>query len=370
MLYYKNIKIIITSFILLIMSGCAAKQQVTEELPGNYVSVIAEGTADIKEAGMSEATDRAYIDAQRKAIEKALGKMYSARTVVDSGRFIEQTIMADVKGYIRKWEKVAGPEAQDYPGTSEKIVWVKIQAEVGLDKLKEDTFALEEMQKRLGRPDIAVIVKNNHSRQVISNKLSENKFTVRDIGTALNDPVGTANENNVELIIDGKVTAKSAGKIMKGVDMISYQSDVTLKAVNVADGEVIAQAAGHGAFPHIEEESGKAGAVRKATEIAMDKLTEQMLAAWENILNNGSGIYLKIKGITLNNESDFKSVMTRYLRGVKEVHSKDFKSGIFTYKIMYLGNAKQLAKEISSIKGRFNVNVTGYKANTVEAEVK
>ena len=72
----------------------------------NYITIFSEGTADIMEAGIAEATDRAYLDAQHKAIEKALGKLYSARTVVESGLFISQTVMANVKGYIRKWEKL------------------------------------------------------------------------------------------------------------------------------------------------------------------------------------------------------------------------------------------------------------------------
>lgn len=357
--------------IILSAVSCAPKKQITVMPSGNYIIVIAEGIADIREAGLSEATDRAYLDAQHKAVENALGKLYSARTVVESGRFIEQRVLADVKGYIRKWKKIAGPEAQDFPGTKDKIVWVKIEAEVGLDKLKDDTLALEEIQIRLGRPDISVIVKNEHASQIIISKLKQKKFTVREPISLEEAALGGGHSaENIDLIIDGVVEARSAGEIMEGVKMKSYQSDVTLKAINVSDGEVIATSSEHGAYPHIEDETGKAGAIKKATERAMDILIEKMLKAWEDVLNNGNNLYLKVKGLSLDRESDFKRILHRYLRGVKEIHSKGFKNNIMTYKVMYLGNSQNMAKDLSLIKGDFKVVVNSYKMNIVEVELR
>ncbi|MFC2061328.1 hypothetical protein ACFLUV_02340 [Elusimicrobiota bacterium] len=355
--------------VLLLGYGCSAKQGAGIS-PENNITVESEGMADVRESGISAATDRAYSDAQHKAIEKALGRLYSAKTVVEAGRFIEQKVMANVKGYIRTWEKVAGPEVQDFPGTTEKVVWVKIKAEIGLDKLKDDTLALDEIQQRLGRPDIAIVLNDPQARQVISSALKENNFIVKDIGTNIQNPLETAAENDVEIVIDGSVTAESAGSVMKNSSMKSYQSDITLKSINVADGEVISQSSAHAAFPHIEDASGKAGAVKKASETASPKLVEDLLSAWENVLNNGSGLYLKVKGLTISKESDFKRILERYLRGAREIYSKGLKEGTFTYKIMYLGNGRALAKELDSVKGKFNIEVKGYSVNTVEAEVK
>ncbi len=371
---FKNVKFFIFIFFAVLFSGCAAKK-ITVSVPPSqsseeFITVIAEGTADIRAARISEATDRAYLDAQRKAIETALGKIYSAKTVVEAGRFIEQTVMANVKGYIREWTKIAGPEVQDFPGITDKIIWVKIRAEVGKDKLKEDTLALEEIQKRLGRPDIAVLVENIYSSKVINSKLKEKKFTVRDLDIGTSDPVEIALKNKVEIIIEGKVSSSKAGEIMKGLNMKSYQSNVVLKAVNTSNGEILSQSSAHAAFPHIDDESGISGAIEKATESACDKLIEKLLAAWEDILNNGNNLSLKIKGILLGNESDFRLILNRYLRGLKEIHSKGFKEGVFTYKLKYLGDAKQLAKELNSIESKFNIEVTGYGVNTVEAEVR
>lgn len=367
-------KIFFISFVLLatmISISDARKKSKKKKSKNDYTLVVAEGTGDIREAGVSEAADRAYLDAQRKAIETALGKMYSAKTVVEAGRFIDQTIMSNIEGYIKKWSKIAGPEIQEFPGIEDKIVWVKIEAQVGKNKLKEDTMALEEIQRRLGRPDIAIIIENSYAGKVLSNKLKEKKFNVREISKEDNeDPVEVAVENEIEIIIDGEVSASSAGNIMKGVAMKSFQSDVVFKAINTSDGAVLSQTSGHGAYPHINDEAGKAGAIEKAAETAAENLSQQILSGWEDVLNNGNNLYLRVAGISLEDESDLKMVFNRYLRGLKEVHSKGFKNGIFTYKLKYLGDAKQLAKELSGVKSKFNVKITGYRVNTVEVEIK
>jgi len=369
----KTMKYLVLFMFLAQVSGCGGKKQIDTdpvEDAADAILVTAEGTADIGNAGLAEATDRAYLDAQRKAIETALGKMYSAKTVVDAGRFIEQTIMAKAEGYIRKWSKLAGPDVQDYPGITEKIVWVKIQASVGKNKLKEDTFALEEMQKKLGRPDVAVVIPNAHAAKVIESKLKEKEFTVRDLSSTEKDPVEAAQEEGVEIIIDGKAEVSGAGQIMAGVNMKSFQSDIIIKAINTSDGELLAQSSAHGAYPHINEESGKAGAAERAARVASDEMLEKLLAAWEDVLNNGSNLYLKVEGLTLEKESDFRMILKRSLRGLKEIHSKGLADGVFTYKLMYLGDGKQLAKELGNIESKFSLVITGYRVNTVSAEVK
>lgn len=334
---------------------------------GEIIEVVAEGFADIRESGFSDAVDRAYLDAQHKAVETALGKVYSARTVVEAGRYIEQKVYADVKGYIKNWEKISGPATQEYPGTKDKIVWVKIKASIGLNKLKSDTGALLEIQKRLGSPDVAVFINNKHALNKITEKLKAKKFIVKDIDMIENEAkLELALENDIEIVIEGVVTTSGGRIIMKGVDMRSYQANIVLKALNSVDGIVLAEASSSGAYPHINPESGKAGAVEKATDKASDELIDKLLISWEDSLNNGNNFYLKIGGLTLKNEADFKFILKRNLRGLKEVFSKGFKEGIFSYKLKYLGDVKTLAKDLSNIKGKFKVEVKSYRLNTVK----
>ncbi|MFC2092119.1 hypothetical protein ACFLTD_05040 [Elusimicrobiota bacterium] len=372
----KKIEFTLLSLYMVLFLGCVSTTvpvQNDNEIPdtANIITVEAEGLADIRPAGISEATDRAYIEAQRKALELALGKIYSARTVVESGRFIEQTVMAQVKGYIRSYDKIAGPQVQDFPGTDEKVVWVKIKAHIGMDKLKEDTLALEEMQNRLGRPDVAVVIEDKSARQVVSDKLKESKFTVKELEGPGSDYIVWAGNSNIELIIDGEVKASGGGQIMSGVDLKSYQADVSLKAINVIDGEVLALSTVHDAKPHINEVTGKAIAIESASGRAADKLISSLLKAWENVLNNGNNIYLEVSGLDLKKETDFRKILERYIRGLNEIHSKGMKDDIFTYKLKYLGDAKQFAKELDALNiNNVHITIDGYKMNKVESKIE
>jgi hypothetical protein len=241
---------------------------------------------------------------------------------------------------------------------------------VGKDRLSEDTLALQKIQQRLGRPDIAITLSNKKAKQVIESSLKDKEFTVKDIGHNPQDPFKTANENNVEIIITGEATAKSAGAVMEGVSMKSYQAEVIFKALNVTDGMILAEASAHAAAAHIEELSGMTAAIKKASKQAAGELTEKMIEGWEDILNNGSNLYVDIKGLTLNNESDFKRFLKDSVRGVTEVHSKGLEDGINSFKVKYLGDSRHFAQALNEAEGDFSLTVTGYKVNLVEAEIK
>jgi len=343
-----------------------------EDQPSDSITVTSEGTADIRGAGVSEAVDRAYLDAQKKAVESALGKMYSATTVVEAGRFIEQNVMSDISGYIRNWEKVDGPDTRTFSGTDEKVVWVKIRAEIGLGKLKSDTLSLEKIQQRLGRPDMAVIIDNIHASQAASKKLEENRITVKKLRVPEGmDRFEYAAENGVDILIEGDAETTDAGSVMDGVKLKSYQSDVQLKAVNVIDGEIIAQASAHGAAAHIQDEPGRAEAVRKASEKAAEELTSHLLEAWQDVLNNGNIIYLEVKNVPFKKETEFRKKLGSGFRGIREIHPKGFRNEKHIYKLKYLGDARMLASDLDTYnKDGFNLKVTGYRLNRVEAEME
>jgi len=360
--------------IFIFLFSCLTKPKFEQEMPfstmseNGYVTVVSEGIADIREAGVSEALDRAYLDAQYKAIEKALGKIYSARTVVESGRFLQQTVMTNVKGYIRRWYEISKPEEIQFPWTNERVVYVKICAEVGLNKLKDDTVALQELQKRLGRPDIFVDIDNIYAKQVITTKLQEIGFTIHDLEIKKGDLINSALENNIEVIIQGSIEVKNSGKVFENLDIKLFQSQVSLRAINVSDNRIIAHVTAEESYPHVDEKSGKVGAIKKATESAMNKLIEDLLASWEDILNNGNELYLKVKGLVIEQESSFRKYIQRSIRGCREIYCEGMKNNVVSFKILYLGNVNDFVKDLNRIKG-YNIKVTKFSTNIVEAEI-
>ena len=66
-------------------------------------SVEAEGRGMIKNGDEPAARDRALEDAQRKAVESAVGTMISAETVMENYQIISDRILAKSSGYIKNY---------------------------------------------------------------------------------------------------------------------------------------------------------------------------------------------------------------------------------------------------------------------------
>ena len=106
------------------------------------------------------------------------------------------------------------------------------------------------------------------TENILMQKLSEKGFNVVDhsvmskntnisnaykVETLSNDAIKTIGSlYDAEVVIYGKSLAKLAGSVM-GTSMKSSQADVSLRAVNTDNGQVIASATNHGAAIHPNE---------------------------------------------------------------------------------------------------------------------
>ena len=114
-------------------------------------SVEAEGQAMIKNGDEPAARDRALEDAQRKAVESAVGTMISAETVMENYQIISDRILAKSSGYIKNYTiKSSGPDNGIY-----KVV---IKASVATGNLSSDVDAISALLKRNGMPRDFVVV--------------------------------------------------------------------------------------------------------------------------------------------------------------------------------------------------------------------
>jgi hypothetical protein len=329
-----------------------------------YETVISEGMADLGPAGISAASDEAVRDAQHKAVEQVLGRMYSARTVAESGRFIEQTVTTNIKGYIKKWKKLEGPEIIEFQQTEAKVVRVRIEAQVGVDRLREDTLALEEIQNRIGRPDLAVVLDDPDARQAVIEKLTERRFALRDI------------PEDADILIEGDLeireSSRSGPTKVYGIETqgrIEFQSKVSLRALLSSSRELIAEYSASGAEWHIEENMARIAAVREAAQKAAEGISDGISMKWEDILNNGTSIFLRAEGLSVDNETAFMHALKRRSRGIKEIYPRGMKQGVFFFKIMYLGRIQTLARELQDLGTGYTVEVQSYDTNSIEVKV-
>ena len=98
-------------------------------------TVEAEGQAMVKNGDEPAARDRALEDAQRKAVESAVGTMISAETVMENYQIISDRILAKSSGYIKNYNIVSS-------GAENGIYKVVIKALVATGNLSSDVDAI------------------------------------------------------------------------------------------------------------------------------------------------------------------------------------------------------------------------------------
>jgi len=368
----------------------------TEQMGGTgSKTIVAEGLAEVRQAGLAEAYERAEEAAKVKAIEKALGTIIDARILGSSGVILEENIYAKKQGYIKKFEVISKHE-------EDGIAYVTIKAEVGLQRLKDDVMALNILQQRMNMPKTIIFIqeenlgkpsKQKASYNVIAKKFREKEFTIispsqitggykRNIKNLYklmesdeNAFIYTAGKLgmsvNADIVIVGKVTSQEAGKVMEGSKLISFQADVDFKVVNVGDGRIIASSSQHGAYPHISPISGGLEAIKKATAKAADDLIDQIIKEWENILNNGNLITLYVQGLSLTEEIKFEKLLKAYYREVRDVFGKQRQGNKSVFTVKFLGSPRDLAQAMTKKKSfPYKIDVLKYDFGQVTVRAK
>ncbi|MBU1078313.1 MAG: hypothetical protein KKH98_13535 [Spirochaetes bacterium] len=361
--------------------------------------VTAEGLAEVREAGLADAYDRAEEAAKTKAIEKALGIIIDARILGSSGVILEENIYAKKQGYIRKSEIVSKNE-------KDGIAYVTVKAEVGMQKLKDDVMALDILQHRMNMPKTIIIIdekiagkqsSQNISYSVIADKFTEKKFTIispseiskeyknkmkqlygsvdGDENVFVSIAAGIGLDVNADVVIAGTAYAGEAKKLKgtEGTAFLSSQGNIHLKVINVGDGRIIASKFQRSSGAHVESDEAGLSACKRGAELAGDALIDQVLKAWEDILNNGNLITLYVSGLSLTEEVKFEKLLKAYYREVKEVYGKQKKSGKSVFSVKFLGTPRDLAKAlVTKSTFPYKVDVTKYDFGevTIKAERK
>ena len=394
----------ISIFIIIsILISCGGGKQVRDDRVGSEKEmggtgseiVRAEGLAEVREAGLADAYDKAEEAAKTKAIEKALGTIIDARIIGSSGVILEENIFQKKQGYIRKSEIISKRE-------EDGIAYVTIKAEVGMQKLKDDVMGLDIMQHRMNMPKTIIIVqeeslgkkaKQSASYGVMIKKFKEKKFTIispaqisksykknmKNLGSLMDSDenafISVAGkigiDVNADIVIVGKGSSQKAGKIMEGSKLNSYQADVDFKVVNIGDGRILANSSKHGAYPHISDQTGSIEAIKKAAGLAADDLIEQIVAAWEDVLNNGNLITLYTTGLTLTEEIKFEKLLKAYYREVRAVYTKQRKGKTSVFSVKFLGSPRDLANALVTKKTfPYKVDVLKYDFGEVSIKAK
>jgi len=366
---------------------------------GGAKTVEATGYASITGSDTASARDTAIEDALRKAVEKAVGTLVSSETMVENFEVLSDSIYTRTEGYVKEYK------VKDEKQTT-GMYSVTLDATVAVGSLKGDLDALGLLYARAGKPRVLFMVaeqnigqkyytfwwwgKSEYKGENVNMSAAEtalkgffidkgfkvvdvsgltgrfkvsNAFRVADLTDEGAREIG--GRLNAELVIKGKALAKE-GPRTPGSAVGSYLADITVQAIRVDDGAVLASARGHGVSRHVSDVTGGTEAIDRAASEVAEKLIEQISTKW----SGPRGIILRVSGIDdYKIVARLKGAIRKKIRGVKAVYQRGFAKGVVTFEIETRSSARSAADAISALSG-FDLDVTGTTGNTIDAVLK
>ncbi len=367
-------------------------------------TVVAEGMASAQ-GNPAIARDNAVQDALRKAVEQAVGTMIASETLIENFQVVRDSIYNKSSGYIKEYKIV-----KETPGKD--LYAVTISAVVGVGELKNDLGALGLLIARAGKPRTLFMIAEQNvgqeillywwggwgrggaafagqsvemavSETVLKEEFLNRGFNVIDISAVtgkfeisnayrIADLTDTGareigRKMGAEIIVKGKALAKE-GPRTAGSAVGSYLADITLSAVRVDNGQVLASVRGNAAARHVAQHVGGNQAIENAARQVADKLVEQITAKWTAEMSGGQLIQLTIRGLSgMKDLVKIKEFLKTKVRGVQNVIQRSFERGEAVLEVDAKSSAQQIGDELAAkpIQG-LDLDITAATGNTLE----
>jgi hypothetical protein len=336
-------------------------------------------------------------DAQRKAVEQAVGTMISAETVMENYQIISDRILSKSTGYIRNFTIVTS-------SAKNGIFRVVIKAVVSTGALSSDVDAISALLKRKGMPRVFVavaegilgstafttgqsgsahlsaaegaLIKALHSRgfliidpEILSGKLELSQvYRKGDVPDGIARKIGSL--SGAEVVIYGKAMVQGASLPMFKGQQVAFGNS-SIRAVNVQTGEIIAMSnlrwPAKGAVPFTQIQNVAAKVLDGVGKSAADDLIKQIVKKWQKDTSGATRIVLTVTGVKFRSAKRLKAAMAN-LRGVGAINRRSLKRGKVIFDVSVKANPENFANSLDGLKiGRKKIEVTGVDGETVTA---
>ncbi|MCX7631992.1 MAG: hypothetical protein N2Z22_01520, partial [Turneriella sp.] len=319
-------------------------------------------------------------DAKRVAVQEVLGSLVSARSDVKNFELVKQTVTSKTEGMIESFTITSSS------AVSESEYHVRIKAKVS-EALVQQT--IEEVISAQGKPRMMVLLEESFNGKVDNNKVAQTEleaqfiaqgfpFVDRDvvekilsknrkkITAALGGNNTAARELGVdagaEIILVGTSRVKEAGNVA-GSQLISMQADVSVRVIDINTGKILTAAQEHGAYPHINPESGGVMAVKKAVTPLREKLVTDIVKLWD--VNRANTIAMLITGLEYERLMVLRGELLEKVRGVRAVNPKGSTGKAAKFEIEFEGSSFDLADRLLASGLSIRLKVIDVKPNSL-----
>ncbi|MBN2569859.1 MAG: hypothetical protein JXB42_10565 [Deltaproteobacteria bacterium] len=327
--------------------------------------------------------------AQRAAVEKAVGVFVHSQTEVENFVIQKDKIMSRTQGYITR---VTVLEERDK--TDE--FYVKIEAEVSLDKIKDDLVAMRILLDSMEHPTVMVLVEEEYSNMSgsemniaeteITSLLASKGFDLVDKAQldelkrlnqaklALTGNIAAAKSLGLDLgaqyVVIGKAAVQDIGEAYPGSGLKSLQASLQLKLIQTNTGRVLGSVVKNGVSAHISPVTGASQALRISSQKAVDEyLIDTITKSFQEYLNNGAPVKIYITGVrTFEEYSIIASnieTLDRVVSSKKEAWNKA--GALLILDLKFKGTSEELAELLDGARfGNKRLEVTDFGPDRVD----
>ena len=322
--------------------------------------VRAKVMATIQKNFVDIARSKALDEAQRNAVEKAVGVMITSTTNVENFQVKMDRILSESKGYILSYNIISEKRAGDN-------YEVEIEAEISAGRLRDKMAAINLIMARKAKPRVMLVfagaaTKDAVAEAAMSKYLMAQGFKVVDAQAVkknkdyelLQDVAeqktisGIAHRYGAEVIIVGIVDASSNPFKINDIEMNHNKVVISGKVINGDTGSVITTGSEQKAAPGMKNDF-KSLSEEVATKLARN-LVDNVLENWSSELSNVTTVKLVVKGLkSYADLQEFKTLLAEEVKGYKTANQRYYSHGKVELDLEVEGDAQAVAHDVEQI---------------------
>ncbi len=344
----------------LLLSGCAANKsrlKIGQTDQGEVVE--AEGLAPYEANDLIKTKRGSLTDAQRNAVEKAVGVFVSAKTMVEQAIAIENNILARTEGYVKKYDILSETVDQGLYKT-------KIRALVAIKDLEADLKGMSLLKAPpLKRPRVSVLVSEEVDKKTISERPAASALekSLIDSGYVV---VGQDRLKEAEVNITGRASAYPFQTDGLG-GFVSYRARLSIQATRPGSSDVVLSLS--------KEASGLGGNAElagfKSLETVGNLVGEETSAQLADNLAKAGTVLVYVQGVGSFSDVDRvkKHLVSQPVIADLMFRSYDEKTAQFEVQLKNGADAMELASALSASK-TLPLKIIESKAHTMMLQLE
>jgi hypothetical protein len=341
--------------------------------------VRAKGMATIQKNFVDIARSKALDEAQRNAVEKAVGVMVTSATSVENFQVKMDSILSESKGFITSYKIISDKRT----GNSYEV---EIEAEISQGKLRDKMTAINLIMARKAKPRVMLVFTGTESKDAVAEAAMakyfiDQGFRLVDARTVkknkdyelLQDVAeqktisGIARRYGAEVIIVATIEAVSNPFKINDVEMNHNKVVISGKIINGDTGGIITTGTEQKSAPGMKGDF-KTLADEVATKLARN-LVDNVLGSWSSELVNTATVKLVVSGLASYDDlQEFKSLLAEEVKGFKAANQRYYSQGKVELDLDIEGDADAVAHDVAQmiVKNK-KMKVLEISPNKVEA---